>query len=128
MDKVHVQRKITDPEVLSGLIKKANGKRIILTGGIFDFLKPYHIDLFDFAKSHGDILIVAVESADVYTSAEERLEILEAVGNIDILFLYENEKDIEKIGSLVSEVIFNSEFGFSGDKILFKEKVINFPV
>ncbi|MCK5221464.1 MAG: hypothetical protein KAR14_07785 [Candidatus Aminicenantes bacterium] len=118
--------KISDIQTVTELVGKIPGKKVVLTGGVFDFLKPYHIDLFNFAKDRSDILVVAVEFAGEYTPVEERLEILEAVENIDYLFTYSDESDLNKIGELVSEVIFNDEFELPRDKISFIEKVIRF--
>jgi len=118
--------KISDIQTVTELVGKISGKKVVLTGGVFDFLKPYHIDLFDFAKGRCDILVVAVESAGKYTPVEERLEILDALENIDYLFSYSDETDLNMIGELVSEVIFNDEFEFPGDKISFTKKVIRF--
>ncbi|MCK5004528.1 MAG: hypothetical protein KAS21_05545 [Candidatus Aminicenantes bacterium] len=108
------------------LVGKMPGKKVVLTGGVFDFLKPYHIDLFDFAGDRSDIVVVAVESAGKYTPVKERLEILEAVDKIDYLFSYSDETDLNGIGELAGEVIFNDEFELSRDKISFSEKVIRF--
>ena len=119
-------KKIIVPRLLAGVIKELVGKKVVLTGGVFDFLKPYHIDLFEFAKGRGDILVVAVESAGKYTPPEERLEILDAIGNIDFLFEYSDLDDLNLIGGLVSEVVVNDEFKLSGDKISFSNKVIKF--
>lgn len=118
--------KICDLQMVMELVGKIPGKKVVLTGGIFDFLKPYHIDLFNFAKGRSDILVVAIESAGQYTPVEERLEILDAVENIDYLFTYSDEADLNAIGELVSEVIFNDEFEFSRYKISFIKKVIKF--
>lgn len=119
-------KKNTPPGILAEVIKKLSGKRVVLTGGVFDFLKPYHIDLFEYAKRRGDVLVVAVETAGKYTPYEERLEILDAVGNIDFLFEYSNLDDMNLIGGLVSEVIVNDEFELPGDRISFNNKVTKF--
>lgn len=118
--------KIYDLQMVMEVVAKIPQKKVVLTGGVFDFLKPYHIDLFDFAKGRSDILVVAVESSGKYTPVEERLEILDAVESIDYLFTYSDETDLNAIGELVSEVIFNDEFEFSKDKISFIKKVIKF--
>lgn len=119
-------KKNTAPRILAGVIKELTKKKVVLTGGVFDFLKPYHIDLFEFAKRRGDILVVAVESAGKYTPPEERLEILDAIGIIDFLFEYSDLDDLNLIGGLVSEVVINDEFKLPGDKISFNDKVIKF--
>ena len=37
-----------------------NGKTVILAAGTFDLLHPGHLDYFEWAKRHGDVLVVCV--------------------------------------------------------------------
>ncbi len=122
----HDPQKTLDIQTLMDQVGKISEKKVVLTGGVFDFLQPYHIELFEFAKGRNDILIVAVKSDGKYTPLEERLEILDAIENIDYLFSYSDEADLNGIGELVMEVIFNDEFELSPDKISFSQKVIRF--
>ncbi len=117
--------KKSDIDSLPSLINTLNGK-IILTGGIFDFMNPHHIDLFDFASSKGDILIVAVKNNSKHTPFKERLEILEAFEKIDYLFSYTDINDIKKIEQLFDLIISNNEFAFTSDKISFSVKILSF--
>ena len=41
---------------------KAAGEKVVFTNGCFDLLHPGHVRLMDRARSHGDRLIVAVNS------------------------------------------------------------------
>ncbi len=40
------------------------GKRVVTTNGCFDILHPGHLETLKFAKSRGDVLIVAINSDD----------------------------------------------------------------
>ncbi len=42
------------------LQKIRRGKRVILAAGTFDILHPGHLDYFEWAKCHGDVLVVCV--------------------------------------------------------------------
>ena len=41
---------------------KRNGQRVVFTSGAFDLLHPGHVRLIEQARSHGDILVVGIES------------------------------------------------------------------
>jgi len=47
---------------LPGIIEKEKhaGKRVVLTGGVFDIVHPAHLYLFEIARGLGDILVVNV--------------------------------------------------------------------
>ena len=40
--------------------KLRKGKRVVLAAGTFDLLHPGHLDYFEWAKQHGDVLVVCV--------------------------------------------------------------------
>ena len=120
-------KKIFELSELCEYLKNFKNKTIVLTGGVFNFLTPYHIDLFEFADSRGDYLVVAVESSKVYTPPEERLEILEAIGSIDFLVLYDKKEDMEVISEYVGEIVFNDEFDFLPEEISYSGESVFFP-
>ncbi|MEQ8768285.1 MAG: D-glycero-beta-D-manno-heptose-7-phosphate kinase [Planctomycetota bacterium] len=43
---------------------RRSGKRIVFTNGCFDLIHPGHIEYLSFAREHGDVLIVGVNSDD----------------------------------------------------------------
>ncbi|MFH0714257.1 MAG: adenylyltransferase/cytidyltransferase family protein [Candidatus Diapherotrites archaeon] len=49
-------------EVLAKKLDKVRPKKIVLTGGYFDLTHVGHLELLEFAKSQGDILVVNVGS------------------------------------------------------------------
>jgi rfaE bifunctional protein nucleotidyltransferase chain/domain len=77
---------------------KRNGKRVVFASGAFDLLHPGHVRLIEQARSHGDILVVGIESeANSHdrrdsqprlpglpiTPSEERAEVVAALAAVD---------------------------------------------
>lgn len=90
-------------------------KKVVFTNGCFDLLHRGHIHLFREAKKQGDVLIVAVNddssikkikgpSRPVFP-LEERLEILEALEEIDYLVPFSEETPQKIIASLLPDVL-----------------------
>lgn len=85
---------------------KKRGKRIVFTNGCFDILHAGHIRYLKKAKKYGDVLIVAVNSDSSVRKIKgrgrpvfkqrERVEILEALGFVDYVVLF-NELTPAKI-------------------------------
>ena len=94
---------------------RIQGRRVVLTNGCFDILHAGHIHLFREAKSRGDVLIVAVNddasvqklkgaSRPVFPLAE-RLEVLEAVSDIDYLIPFSEETPRNLVRALLPDVL-----------------------
>lgn len=94
---------------------KRVGKKVVFTNGCFDLLHSGHIHIFREAKKLGDILIVAVNddtsvrkikgfSRPIFP-LDERLEILEALEEIDHLVSFSEETPLEVIASLLPDVL-----------------------
>jgi D-beta-D-heptose 7-phosphate kinase/D-beta-D-heptose 1-phosphate adenosyltransferase len=94
---------------------KRQGKTVVFTNGCFDLLHRGHVHLFREAKKLGDVLLVAVNddlsvkkikgaSRPVFP-LEERLEILEAVEDIDYLTSFSEETPQKIISSLLPDVL-----------------------
>jgi len=105
---------------LSKLVKireelRRQGKKVVFTNGCFDLLHSGHIHLFREAKKLGDVLLVAVNddaSVEKIKGAfrpvfplEERLEVLEAIGDVDYLTFFSEETPQEIIASLLPDVL-----------------------
>ena len=94
---------------------KQEDKTVVFTNGCFDILHSGHIHLFKEAKSQGDVLIVAVNADDTIRILKgpgrpifplaERLEILEAVEDIDYLISFEEETPQRIITDLLPDVL-----------------------
>ncbi len=94
---------------------KAQSKKVVFTNGCFDILHRGHIHLFHEAKKLGDILLVAVNDDSSIRKIkgptrpifplEERMEVLEAITDIDYLVSFPEETPKEIISSLLPDVL-----------------------
>ncbi|MFQ6107937.1 MAG: D-glycero-beta-D-manno-heptose 1-phosphate adenylyltransferase [Candidatus Aminicenantales bacterium] len=94
---------------------RRQGKKIVFTNGCFDILHRGHIHLFREAKKLGDILVVAVNDDSSIRKIkgplrplfplEERLEILEALEEVDFLVSFSEETPQALIASLLPDVL-----------------------
>lgn len=119
---------------------KKQGKKVVFTNGCFDLLHRGHIHLFTEAKKQGDVFAVAVNddssvrrlkglSRPIFP-LEERLEILEAVQDIDYLVPFSEDTPQKIIATLLpdilikggdwkpEEVVGKSEVEDSGGKVI----------
>ena len=81
--------------------------KIVFVNGCFDVLHPGHIKLFQYAKSLGDYLIVAIESDEKVAldkgpdrpifSLEDRKLILESIKGIDIVHTFDSREGLENL-------------------------------
>ena len=81
--------------------------KIVFVNGCFDVLHPGHIKLFQYAKSLGDYLIVAIESDEKVAldkgpdrpifSLEDRTLILESIKGIDIVHTFDSREGLENL-------------------------------
>ena len=81
---------------------KKEGKKVVLANGCFDILHVGHVRYLEDAKRHGDVLVVAVNSdASVkklkgpdrpFMPDYERAEIVAALGCVDYVFIFEDER------------------------------------
>ena len=79
----------------------------VFVNGCFDILHPGHISLFKYAKSLGDIVLVAIDTAArvmslkgrsrPINSLKERTIMLECIKYIDKVVSFDSDKSLEKI-------------------------------
>jgi len=111
---------------------RKQGKKVVLTNGCFDLLHSGHIHIFREAKKHGDILVVAVNddfsvkkikgaSRPIFP-LEERLEILEAIEDIDYLTSFSEETPQKIIAALVPDVLVKGG-DWKPDEVVGREEV-----
>ena len=84
----------------------------VFVNGCFDVLHIGHIRLFEFAKSKGDTLMVAIDSDSrvreskglerPYNSQEDRAEMLMSIKYIDSVVIFENDDELKSIIKKVS--------------------------
>lgn len=87
----------------------------MFTNGVFDLIHPGHVDLLTAARSHGDALIVGLNSdASVkrlkgerrpVRNQAERAYVLAAIESVDIVVLFEDDTPLELVKSLRPDVI-----------------------
>ncbi len=90
-------------------------KKVVFTNGCFDLLHSGHIHLIREAKKQGDVCIVAVNEDESIRRIkggsrpifplEERLEVLEAIGDIDYLVSFSEETPQRIIAALLPDVL-----------------------
>lgn len=81
--------------------------KIIFVNGCFDVLHPGHIQLFEYAKSLGDYLIVAIDSDEKVSqmkgkerpifSQDDRARTLEAIRYIDVVHIFNSKEELEDL-------------------------------
>ena len=111
---------------------KKEGETVVFTNGCFDVLHSGHIHLFRQAKKRGNILIVAVNDdlsvrklkgpARPIFPLEERLEVLDAVENIDYLISFSQSTPRELIQALLPDVLVKGG-DWKPDEVVGKEEV-----
>ena len=79
----------------------------VFVNGCFDILHPGHISLFKYAKSLGDIVLVAIDTdarvmslkgrSRPINSLKERTIMLECIKYIDKVVSFDSDKSLEKI-------------------------------
>lgn len=107
-------QRVEDLKKIRQALKRA-GKKVVFTNGCFDLLHGGHIGLFKKAKKLGDILIVALNDDDSVRKIkgplrpifplEERLEVLEAVEDVDYLTSFSEETPQRIISELLPDVL-----------------------
>jgi len=98
---------------------RGEGKRIVFTNGCFDLLHPGHIHFLSFAKSHGDVLIVGVNSdASVrrlkgsdrpVLTLRERIQILGALEGVDYVVPFDDDTPLDLIRQVQPDVLVKGE-------------------
>ena len=104
-----------------GAIDKSNSE-IVLTNGVFDILHSGHINLFEFAKSQGKKLVVAVDTDERVSSLKgddrpinnlsERINVLNAIKYVDEVISFSSKEELNEVYKLsgASVVVKGSEW------------------
>lgn len=95
---------------------------IILTNGVFDIIHSGHINLFEFAKSQGKKLVVAVDTDErvklqkgddrPINTLSERIRVLNSIKYIDEVLTFNSKEELEELYKLsrASIVVKGSEW------------------
>lgn len=106
-------RFVPDHAELSALVKdlKGQGLKIVLTQGVYDLIHEGHALYLEAAKSHGDVLVVGVDSDELtkirkgpnrpIVPQAERVKMLTHLRHVDIVTIREANQDIGALIKLV---------------------------
>ncbi len=95
---------------------RERGQRIVFTNGVFDLLHPGHVRYLTESKSHGDVLMVGVNSdrsaraqnkgtGRPITPAEERAEVLAALASVDAVTIFDEDTPQRLVATLQPDVL-----------------------
>lgn len=95
---------------------RAAGRVVVFTNGVFDVLHPGHTRYLADARTHGDVLVVAVNSdrsvraqgkgADRPIAPEhERAELLGALAVVDAVVLFDDDTPLETVTAVQPDVL-----------------------
>ena len=108
---------ILDAAGLDGFVRaaRADGRRIAFTNGVFDILHPGHLRYLQAARSHGDLLIVGLNSdASVRRNKgpsrpinpqDERAEVLAALACVDAVSIFDDDTPADLIRRVQPDVL-----------------------
>lgn len=123
----------TSVEKLNSKLKKQPHKKIVFTNGVFDIIHPGHIELFQFARKQGDILVVGInddfsvrrlkgKKRPIF-SLRERIEILEAIQYINFIVPFSEDTPLELIKNLYRIDILIKGGDYSPDEVVGRKEV-----
>jgi len=100
---IDYKHKIVNREQLAEIVRKARetGKKIVFTNGVFDLLHVGHVRYLHWARSRGDMLIVAINSdasarrlkgpKRPIVPQDERAEMLAALAFVDYVIIFDED-------------------------------------
>lgn len=112
-----MKQKIKKRKALIRIIKdfKAKGKRIVFTNGCFDLLHIGHVRYLEKARTHGDVLVVGINSDSSVRKlkgpkrpllpSKERAEILSGLGCVDYITIFDELDPLKLITSFHPNVL-----------------------
>ncbi len=110
-------KKIVSRSELKKIVRrlKAEGKRIAFTNGCFDLVQVHHVRCLQEARSHGDVLIVAINTDESVRKIkglprpivpqEERAEMLAALESVDYVTFFEEETPHSVLREILPDVL-----------------------
>ncbi len=103
--------KIHDGAALLNLeLAKCPGAKVVFTNGVFDLLHPGHVQLLQFARAQGDLLVVGInddasvrrlkgDKRPIFPLAE-RMEVLAAIECVDHVVPFPEDTPLQLIKAL----------------------------
>jgi rfaE bifunctional protein nucleotidyltransferase chain/domain len=91
-------------------LEKRAAEKVVFTNGVFDLLHPGHVQLLQFARDQGDLLVVGInddgsvrrlkgEKRPIFPLAE-RMEVLAALACVDYVIPFTEDTPRQLIGAL----------------------------
>ena len=108
---------LSDPGELERLLEaeRARGRRIVFTNGCFDILHRGHVEYLAEARSHGDVLVVGLNSDDSvarlkgagrpFNTLEDRAAVLLALRPVDYVVAFSEDTPAALIRRLDPDVL-----------------------
>jgi D-beta-D-heptose 7-phosphate kinase/D-beta-D-heptose 1-phosphate adenosyltransferase len=112
----HLGKQRTLQQLLPELQRhRSAGKKIVFTNGCFDLIHLGHVKYFQFAKSQGDLLVVAVNTDQSIRrlkgnkrpiiNEQDRVSVLEELESIDYLIRFDQDTPLEMIQAIRPDVL-----------------------
>ena len=111
---------------------RRGAKRLVLTNGCFDLLHAGHIRLFAASKTHGDVLVVAIDddasvrelkgSGRPVIGAAERVRILSALDSVDYVVVF-STRELEKVIEAVRPDVLTKGSNYENEVVIGRELV-----
>lgn len=111
---------------------RERGQTIVFTNGCFDLLHPGHLSLLNFAKSLGDILVLAINSDAAVrrlkgsgrpvVSQDDRAAMLGALGFVDAVTIFDEDSPLETIRGVRPQVLVKGQ-DYRQDQVIGREFV-----
>ena len=108
------------------------GKRVVFTNGVFDILHPGHVRYLQTARSHGDALIVAINSDRSVRAIKgperpvnpeaERAEVITALACVDAAVVFDEDTPHDVISAIQPDVLVKGA-DWAHDKIVGRDIV-----
>jgi rfaE bifunctional protein nucleotidyltransferase chain/domain len=109
------------------------GKRVVFTNGVFDILHPGHVRYLTTARSHGDALIVAVNSDRSVRAIKgperpvnpeaERAEVITALACVDRAVIFDQDTPHDIISAIQPDVLVKGA-DWAHDRIVGRDIVV----
>lgn len=109
---MRIADRVKTPEELAQIIEtlKAEGKKVVFTNGIFDFVHSGHLEYLEKARELGDIMVMAINS-DASTkrikgpsrpinAQQDRAMILAGMRCVDYVTIFEQDTPTEILNTL----------------------------
>jgi D-beta-D-heptose 7-phosphate kinase / D-beta-D-heptose 1-phosphate adenosyltransferase len=116
---------------------KARGKKIVFTNGCFDLVHAGHIKYLETSKSHGDILIVGLNSnrsvsslkgpKRPFNTEKDRAYIIAALESVDYVVIFDEDNPYNLIKKIKPHVLTKGA-DYEGKKVIGQELVEEFKL